>query len=192
MAVDVLLGNAEVDVKEEVTPRRCRFRMAAAEQLPEPVVVDELLVVGQSLEREAFVCGPLGPAGVGANRCLDSPCDPVTEERCPFGVAVDHELGAFGDPFVDEELLKLALVEPRQPGGGKRDRTRDVAASGSTRLAPTVVVEQRSYVDDAEAGLPDSASQLACGDLRFGHRRLDFDGGHLSPSSDSLLSKATI
>ena len=141
--------------------------------------MDELLVAGKPLQGQGLVRGPLGPVGVGAERCLDAPADPIAEEGRSLGAAVDDDLGTLGDALVLEQLLQLSLVEPREPGGGQRDGARNVATSRSAGLAPAVVMEQRSDVHDAKTRLPDPAPQLARGDVRLRQCGLDCSCAHM-------------
>ncbi len=58
----VLLRNAEVDVEEQESPGGRRLGVSAIEQLAEPLGVDELVVVRQTVNRQRRVRRPLGPA----------------------------------------------------------------------------------------------------------------------------------
>ena len=58
MAVRVFLGDTEVDVEQEVLPVPERVGAAAVDQLAHLLGVDELLVVGQLLDRVPFVSRP--------------------------------------------------------------------------------------------------------------------------------------
>ena len=60
----VLFPNAEVDVKEKESPGRGGLGASAAEQLAEPVGMDQLVVVRQTIDRQRRVRCPLPPAGL--------------------------------------------------------------------------------------------------------------------------------
>ena len=170
MALGVLLGHPEVDVEQQEGAVRRRLGPSTVEHLAEPGDVDELVVVGQALERQRLVGGPgrspslEDPGSVDAERS-----EPADERRgVHVAVAVDGDLATRGHALRVEEALDLGLVDGVDPGDGERDGAGHVAASRDAAPVPAVVGDQRSDVDDRQVRVVESLMELGGGDR--GHR----------------------
>ena len=162
MAVRVLLRDAEVDVKEQEAIGGRSLRVAAVEQLLQPVRVHESLVVREPLDLQVRLRAPLQPAClVRAHRDLKVLGDPTPEQgRVLAARAVDDDLGGRRQTLVLEHHAELGVVQTRQPLCGQRHGTRDVSSALGTARPPPVVLGKRSQVDDTQPLFAEPRAQL--------------------------------
>ena len=151
--VRVLLGDAEVHVEESILAAVECLGAPAVEQRPQPVDVDEPLVVREPVERQGRVGGP------GREPRLEDPDAAMAElgqaaaDRVGVGepVAVDDDRAVGRHALVDElPRSTLGRVDALEPGDRERHRAREVAATRLALQAPAVVRRARADVDDGE------------------------------------------
>ena len=140
MALRVLLGDAEVHVEEEERSFGRGFGALAVEHAPEPIDVDEAVVVREPLHRQGLVGGPGGEAGFVREDGLDPEGGKPGLEGAGIvrAVAVDDDRSAGLDALRVEEPPDLGVVDARQPRDREGNRARDVPAAGLGAEAPPV------------------------------------------------------
>ena len=112
MILLVLLGDSEIDMEEQEVPDRRGFRLVAVEHLPEPVGVNEPLVVREAFYRQGLVGCPLYPAGlVGADSRVVQVDQPVPDCRDVVSGAVEDNLSAGNDVLRVQEPDDLRVVD---------------------------------------------------------------------------------
>ena len=146
----VLLGDAEVDVEEQEAPGRRGLGPAAVEHLPEPVGVDEPVVVRETLDGQGLVGRPLGPAGlVDADPLVAELGQPGSDGRDVVGVAVEDDLLAGDDVLRVQQPCDLGVVDARQPGARETRQLRGCdhlgpRRSGASRCTRAAAGRRRS------------------------------------------------
>ncbi len=163
----VLLGDSEVHVEEQEVPARRGFRLVTVEHLPEPVGMDEALVVRETLYGQGLVGRPFRPAGlVRADSCVAQVDEPAPDCRDVARAAVEDDLSAGNDVFRVQKPDDLRVVDARQPRAREDDGSGDVTPSSVPVLAPAVVRMERPDVDDREVAVGKSRVQFSRRDGR--------------------------
>src|SRR6185295_9106088 len=141
VALLVLLGDPEVDVEQEELAVGCRLGPPAGQNLAEPLDVDEPVVSGELVDRQARVGRPRPEAVlVDAGGVDPEPAEPRDEAPGVVeSLAVDRDLSSGHDPLAGQLPLDLRRVQAVEPGRRKGDGARDVPAASVVPDAPAVI-----------------------------------------------------
>ena len=152
MGLGVFLRDTEVDVEQAEVAGRGGFGRLASQHRLEPVDVDELLVLRQSLDRQRGIGGPgREPRLVHASTLDAEAHQALGQAGCVrSSIAVHHDRSIGGDPLPGEQSGDLGLIDRIEPGDGKCHGAGDVAAAVLGAEPPSVVRREWAHVDDGE------------------------------------------
>ena len=171
VTVLVLLRNAEVHVEEEVASRRRRFRPAAFEKVSQPFGMNEALVVGEALHRQALVCSPRGPLVVRSDIVEAELGEPRAQPVDLAGAGpVEDERGVGSHALHGQEVAEVVVREDAQPCARQGHGAGHVTAARLARRAPAVERMKRPDVDDRQAWVAETELELR------GRQRRSVDG----------------
>ena len=161
VTVLVLLRNAEVHVEEQMASCRRSFRPAAIEKVSQPVGVNEALVVGKAIDRQALVCSPRGPLVVRSDIVEADLGEPRSQPVDLAGAGpVEDERGVGSHALHGQKVTEVVVREDAQPRARQRHRARHVTPARLPGRAPAVERMERPRVDDRQARVLETELEL--------------------------------